>query len=71
MWPRKSWCTTRAPWEEQISTVRSVEPESTTTTSSAKPAKDSKQRPMFGSSFKVMMATDSFTSVRLMVGKLG
>jgi hypothetical protein len=43
-------------WE--LSSVLSVEKESTTTTSSAIPMSESRQRPMFFSSLKVMMTAE-------------
>src|SRR5688572_1268016 len=49
----------RAPLARQMSAVRSVEKESTTSTSSASPFTDCRQRPMLRSSLRVMMTTDN------------
>src|SRR5258705_3477663 len=55
--PSHSFRITRAPWRAASSTVSSVEPESTTTTSSAK-ATLARQRSSWPAALRVMMATD-------------
>ena len=53
--PSHSWCRTRAPWLSAISTVRSVEPVSTTTISSTASRAASRQRPIIASSSLTIM----------------
>ena len=53
--PSHSWCRTRAPRRSAISTVRSVEPVSTTTISSTASRAASRQRPSIASSSLTIM----------------
>jgi hypothetical protein len=52
-----------SPWAEAISSVRSVDPESSTTTSTPSGSL-ARQRPRRASSLRVMMTAESFTSER-------